>query len=180
MLLDLITTLVSEFSKTLVGIAPYVVAAAILFPVLSWRFACNSGQPWWRRDGLATDVCYWFVIPVFTRFLRIGLMAAGAALLFGIHGAQELVAFYDNGHGPVAELPFWIQVLIYLLVSDFLLYWIHRLFHGVALWRYHAIHHSPEDVDWISAARFHPINLTLGTVLVDVVLLLAGTAPAVL
>src|SRR5262249_54020970 len=32
----------------------------------------------------------------------------------------------------------------------------------------------------ISAARFHPVNLCLGTVLVDVVLLLAGIAPAVL
>jgi len=34
--------------------------------------------------------------------------------------------------------------------------------------KYHAIHHSSEDLDWISAARFHPVNLFLGTILVDV------------
>jgi len=71
-------------------------------------------------------------------------------------------------------------VIAYLIASDFLLYWSHRLFHGARMWKYHAIHHSSEDLDWISAARFHPVNLCLGTVLVDVVLLLAGIAPAVL
>ena len=42
---------------------------------------------------------------------------------------------------------------------------------AAGFWKYHAIHHSSEDVDWISAARFHPVNLLLGTIGVDVVLL---------
>jgi sterol desaturase/sphingolipid hydroxylase (fatty acid hydroxylase superfamily) len=177
---ELIASIAVSFGKTLIGIAPYVAVAAVVFPILSVWFACNSLTPWWRRRELVTDLCYWFVIPIFTRFMRIGLMVLGAALLFGIYAAEDIVAFYDNGHGPLAELPFWIQLGIYLVVSDFILYWSHRLFHGVRLWKYHAIHHSPEDVDWISAARFHPVNLTLGAVLADVVLLLAGIAPAVL
>jgi sterol desaturase/sphingolipid hydroxylase (fatty acid hydroxylase superfamily) len=35
-------------------------------------------------------------------------------------------------------------------------------------------------VDWISAARFHPVNLLLGTIGVDVVLLMAGISPNVM
>ena len=56
----------------------------------------------------------------------------------------------------------------------------HRGYHGANLWKYHAVHHSSEDLDWISAARFHPVNILLGTVLVDVALLLAGISPNVM
>jgi sterol desaturase/sphingolipid hydroxylase (fatty acid hydroxylase superfamily) len=48
------------------------------------------------------------------------------------------------------------------------------------MWKYHAIHHSSTELDWISAARFHPINILFGTVLVDVALLLAGISPNVM
>ena len=54
------------------------------------------------------------------------------------------------------------------------------MFHGGAFWKYHAIHHSSEDLDWISAARFHPVNLFLGTIAVDVILLMAGISPNVM
>ena len=104
----------------------------------------------------------------------------GAAWLFGITTAEGLVAFYDDGHGPLAQLPLWLQAAIFLVASDFMMYWIHRAFHRPAMWKYHAVHHSSEDLDWISAARFHPVNIFLGSVLVDVVLLLAGISPNVL
>ena len=69
---------------------------------------------------------------------------------------------------------------IFLVGSDFMMYWIHRAFHRPTLWKYHAVHHSSEHLDWISAARFHPINIFLGSVATDVVLLLAGISPNVL
>ena len=52
--------------------------------------------------------------------------------------------------------------------------------HGAVLWKYHAVHHSSEELDWISAARFHPVNLFLVGSLVDVALLLAGISPNVM
>jgi sterol desaturase/sphingolipid hydroxylase (fatty acid hydroxylase superfamily) len=42
------------------------------------------------------------------------------------------------------------------------------------------VHHSSEDLDWISAARFHPINILFGSIAVDVILLLAGISPNLL
>ena len=64
-------------------------------------------------------------------------------------------------------------MVIFLVGEDIILYWTHRLFHGRRMWRYHAVHHSSEELEWISAARFHPINLFLGSVTADVVMLLA-------
>jgi sterol desaturase/sphingolipid hydroxylase (fatty acid hydroxylase superfamily) len=154
-------------------------ALAAVFTVLTWFWACNPGRPWWRKPDIVTDLCYWFFIPVITRYLRIGLLIVGAALLFGITTADGLIAFYDNGHGPLAALPLTVQMVLFLVGEDFILYWTHRCFHGERMWKYHAVHHSSEELEWISAARFHPVNLFLGSVFADVALLLAGISPNV-
>ena len=160
--------------------------AAILLPlgavfaVLTHFWACNSGRPWWRKRGLATDLCYAFIVPLLIRYVRIALIVVGAAVLFGITTSDEILAFYENGHGPLAQMPIWLQAAVYLVGADIWMYWMHRAFHGPAIWRYHAIHHSSTDLDWISASRFHPVNIALGSVMADVVLLWAGVSPNVL
>ena len=165
---------VEMLGQTIAKVVPVTIALALVFTVLTHFWACNPGKPWWRKRELVTDICYWFFVPLFARVFRIGLLVLGAGLLFKIHDADELIAFYDNGHGPLSALPLWLQAILFLVLSDFMLYWLHRMFHGGGFWKYHAIHHSSEDVDWISAARFHPVNLLLGTIGVDVVLLMAG------
>jgi sterol desaturase/sphingolipid hydroxylase (fatty acid hydroxylase superfamily) len=170
---------VLDVSHSLVKGVPITIAVAAVFTILTWFWACNPGRAWWQKRDLVTDLCYWFFIPVITRFLRIGMLIVGAALLFRITTADGLVAFYDNGHGPLAALPLVAQMLIFLIGEDIILYWTHRLFHGEKMWKYHAVHHSSEELEWISAARFHPINLFLGTVFADVVLLVAGISPNV-
>ncbi len=166
--------------QTVLKIVPISIALGIVFALLTHWSACNPGPPWWRKREIATDVCYWFLIPLATRFVRIGLMVMGAAYIYNIHGADDLIKFYDDGFGPLAQMPLWGQALFFLVASDFLTYWIHRAYHGGGLWKYHAVHHSSEDLDWISAARFHPVNIFLGAVLVDVGLLLAGISPNVM
>jgi sterol desaturase/sphingolipid hydroxylase (fatty acid hydroxylase superfamily) len=175
-LLSVLAGVGQTFTKTL----PISFALAVAFTGLTWFWACNPGQPWWRKSDLITDLCYWFFIPVITRYLRIGLLIVGAAALFRITTADGLIAFYDNGHGPLAALPLVVQMAIFLIGEDFILYWTHRLFHGRRMWRYHSVHHSSEELEWISAARFHPVNLFLGSVAADVVMLLIGVSPNVL
>jgi sterol desaturase/sphingolipid hydroxylase (fatty acid hydroxylase superfamily) len=48
------------------------------------------------------------------------------------------------------------------------------------LWRYHAVHHSPEHLDWVSAFRFHPVNTLFHSVLADIVMLLCGVPASVI
>jgi len=166
--------------QTIEKVVPITIVLALVFTVLSHFSACNPAAPWWRKRELVTDIVYWFFVPVFARVFRIGLMVLGASVVFKIHDADELIAFYDDGHGPLAQLPLWVQAALFLLLSDFMLYWLHRMFHGGGFWKYHAIHHSSEDLEWISAARFHPVNLLIGTISVDVILLMAGISPNIM
>jgi sterol desaturase/sphingolipid hydroxylase (fatty acid hydroxylase superfamily) len=45
-----------------------------------------------------------------------------------------------------------------LVATDFAQYWLHRAFHGCALWPFHAVHHSAPDVNWTTTFRTHPVN----------------------
>jgi sterol desaturase/sphingolipid hydroxylase (fatty acid hydroxylase superfamily) len=179
MLLE-IFSVIEIAGETLLKIVPITLLIALVFTALSYWSPANPGRPWWHKREIVTDVLYWFLIPLMARFVRIGLLVLGAALIFDINGPDALIAFYMHGHGPLSELPLWVQMIVFLLVSDFLLYWIHRGFHRPAMWKYHAVHHSSEELEWISAARFHPVNIFLGTVAVDVILLLAGISPEVM
>ena len=150
-----------------------------MFTLLSWLSPCNAGRPWWHKRGLATDLAYWVFVPVFSRYLRIWVTVMGTMLIFGITNGDAISHFYDHGHGALGRLPLWEQGVIYLVATDLTLYWIHRAFHDGFLWKYHAVHHASKDVEWISAARFHPVNLALGTCAVDIAALLCGISPEV-
>ena len=53
-----------------------------------------------------------------------------------------------------------LQITFALALGDLGVYLIHRLQHTVRwLWRFHAVHHSAEDMDWLIGLRFHPIDL---------------------
>jgi sterol desaturase/sphingolipid hydroxylase (fatty acid hydroxylase superfamily) len=84
---------------------------------------------------------------------------------------------YWNGFGPLSQLPFWLQMVLVFLLADFLSYWQHRMFHLAPFWPTHAVHHSSENLDWLSATRFHPFN-EIGAQLVYVTPLIAlGFSP---
>ena len=167
--------------ETIAKVIPVTFMLAVVFTVLEHFWACNPGAPWWRKREIVTDICYWFFVPVFARTMRIGLLIVTAGIVFNIHDADELIAFYDNGHGPLAQLPLWVQGVLFLVLSDFMLYWLHRLFHGGGFWKYHAIHHSSEEI-WTGFRRPASIRSIsmLGTIGVDVVLLMAGISPNVM
>ncbi len=162
---------------TIWHVLPWLVGMGVVFSLLSRLSPCNEGKPWWEKRGLVTDLCYWIFAPIFTRYLRIWVTVFATLWIFHISDGQKIAEFYDNGHGPIATLPLWSQAIIYLVATDFLLYWIHRGFHRGMLWKYHAVHHASKDLEWISASRFHPVNLALGTAAVDVAALLSGISP---
>src|SRR5258708_19328860 len=112
---------------TIEKVVPITIVLALVFTVLSHFWACNPAAPWWRKRELVTDIVYWFFVPVFGRVFRIGMMVLGAALVFDIHDADAVIAFYDDGHGPLAQLPLWVQAVLFLLLSHFILYCLHPL-----------------------------------------------------
>src|ERR1700689_1802936 len=111
---------VEMLGQTIVKAVPVTIALALVFSVLAHYWSCNPGTPWWRKRELVTDICLLFFRPMFGRVMRIGLLVLGAGVIFRIHDADELIAFYDNGHGPLSELPLWLQAGLFLLLSDFM------------------------------------------------------------
>ncbi len=156
-----------------------MIAACTALALFSGQ-ACNPGKVWWRSRDLLLEIGYFITLQCIAPYLSRGLLIAIATLAMTFASPDEIADYVQNGRGPVSGLPFWWQVAFYLLAADFLMYWTHRLFHGASLWRYHAIHHSAEDVDWSTAFRFHPLNICFHTYLSDAVMLYAGVSPAVL
>jgi sterol desaturase/sphingolipid hydroxylase (fatty acid hydroxylase superfamily) len=69
----------------------------------------------------------------------------------------------------VGNLPFLIQLPLAIVVADLSQYATHRAFHAIPfLWRFHAIHHSIETMDWVAGSRSHYVDilLTRGLILI--------------
>jgi sterol desaturase/sphingolipid hydroxylase (fatty acid hydroxylase superfamily) len=163
---------IMTFGDSCLETLSWMAALAVGFGPLVWWMPCNRGMFWWKDARAAgTDLLYWFVAPLFARVGRVLMLAAGLALCFGGK---------PGGFALVAGLPLWQQCLAILLIQDVLLYWIHRVFHTRLAWRFHAVHHSPTVLDWMSAARSHLVNFLLSFVLADVVVLLLGFSPEAL
>ncbi|MDE3059742.1 MAG: sterol desaturase family protein [Pseudomonadota bacterium] len=148
----------------------------VTFTLLGRLLPCNPGQAWWRKDSW-TDIAYFFILPVFTRFVRILFIGAGVFFIFRSQSNDSIQHYLRSGYGPLGALPLWLQAAAVFLLSDLLLYWTHRWFHGRTMWRFHAIHHSSSHVDWLSTYRFHPVNVWLTFTLVDVLMLFLGFSP---
>lgn len=59
-------------------------------------------------------------------------------------------------------MPIVAQSLMFLVVHDFYIYWFHRWQHSnTYLWRLHEAHHSTVDVDWLSGARSHSLEIVI-------------------
>ena len=59
----------------------------------------------------------------------------------------------------IQKQPWFLQAIEVIILSDFLIYWGHRIQHRVDfLWRFHKVHHSAEHLDWLAAHREHPLD----------------------
>lgn len=60
------------------------------------------------------------------------------------------------------EMPYWLAVVVAVVVLDFVIYLQHVMFHAVPLlWRLHMMHHADLDYDVTTGVRFHPIEIIL-------------------
>ena len=124
-----------------------------------------------RRPLAALDVRYALVNPLLN---VVGITFAVAVALVSLAWLPGLAL-----RPLVSMLPGWATITLAVVLFDMLTYWGHRWMHEVPqLWRFHAIHHSTEHLDWISGFRLHPLD---GIVIAPpaVFLLVAGIEPEV-
>jgi len=131
-----------------IALLALLIALAIVFGVIErlWRSVPSKGVL--RRERL-TDVLYWFFTPWVSR--TISMIAVGIAVAL-------LALFAKPSHAWFVAQPVALQIVELLIAAELLGYFAHRLFHGAALWPFHAIHHSSTDLDWLAATRLHPFN----------------------
>jgi sterol desaturase/sphingolipid hydroxylase (fatty acid hydroxylase superfamily) len=75
--------------------------------------------------------------------------------------------------------PFWVQLVLVVLLYSFLRYSVHRLQHRIGfLWNLHSYHHSVTDLKASNTFVSHPIDYSLRNVLPPVILGFVGFDPA--
>jgi sterol desaturase/sphingolipid hydroxylase (fatty acid hydroxylase superfamily) len=71
-----------------------------------------------------------------------------------------------------------VSFLIYLVVLDFIDYWLHRAQHGIQwLWELHAVHHSQRHMTYWSDQRNHLLEDLIRDAALAAIALLIGVAP---
>jgi sterol desaturase/sphingolipid hydroxylase (fatty acid hydroxylase superfamily) len=110
----------------------------------------RATQRYWRR-GYATDLLHFLIGPF--------LITLGAALLLGLLGAVASNALPMRVRAAFGAQPWSLQLVEIVLASELGQYWVHRASHRVKwLWKFHAVHHSTVELDWLAAHRQHPIE----------------------
>lgn len=136
------------------------------------------------RTGRRTDIAYYFLNATITKaasgvLVAIAVIAIARALGMSVtvdqlRGIVERDTF-------VTRQPLLLQGIELIVIADFIGYWMHRAFHfQPAMWRYHAIHHSSRQVDWLAAVRVHPFNDVVTNLAQALPLLLLGFSGATL
>ncbi len=82
--------------------------------------------------------------------------------------------------GIISPWPIGAQLLFFLVEHDLYIYWFHRWqHHSPVLWRIHEAHHATDEVDWLSGARSHSIEILINQGIEFGALILLGASPAV-
>lgn len=93
--------------------------------------------------------------------------------------AAQIAHQYSLGLFNNISFPYWITVLLCVLLLDLAIYLQHLVFHRVPLlWRLHRVHHADQDIDLTTGSRFHPIEILLSVWIKIVVVFFLG-APAI-
>lgn len=103
-------------------------------------------------------------------------LAISAILIYANYHASHFDwALNEDLQAFVKSMPIILQVVLIILLADFVLYWEHRLFHEVkVLWPVHAVHHSVENLDWLAGSRGHFVQVFSERAMVMVPLYLIG------
>ena len=76
------------------------------------------------------------------------------------------------------DWPYWIKVVVALLVLDLAIWAQHLASHKMPVfWRLHQVHHADRDIDVTTAVRFHPVEIGLSMLWKIVVVVPLGASP---
>jgi sterol desaturase/sphingolipid hydroxylase (fatty acid hydroxylase superfamily) len=125
------------------------VFAAVFVPIE--RFFALHRQKIFRKE-IAVDLGYYFL-----NGLLPGLML-GPPISVAVLAIHQVVP--GGVLGAIAGWPIWLKACATMAVGETAYYWAHRLSHQIPfLWRFHAVRHSAEQMDFLVNTRMHPVDL---------------------
>jgi len=130
----------------LLGLSIAVFSLELMAP---WR----KGQPRLRKD-FWLDAFY-----MLFNFFLFSLVIYNAVSDVAVHLFRDMLAAVGIRNLVAVEVlswPVWSQLVVLLVVRDFIQWNVHRLLHHVPrLWELHKVHHSVEQMGFAAHLRYH-------------------------
>lgn len=126
------------------------ISAAIFIPIELF-LPKRLNQPKFHAEW-KTDLVYFIISHLLIQVTGI-IVQQPAVFIFQNVGLSGL-------HEWVGNIWFVPQLFLALFVSDLFQWTGHYIFHKVPfLWRFHSVHHSTKDIDWLAGSRTHFVDL---------------------
>lgn len=126
-----------------------VILSAIFIPLERFFAIAHNDRP---RSPVKGEIGYYFLnnlLPPLLIAMPLAALAAGARALL----PEAWLAL-------IRGLPFAATLGIALILSEIGGYWGHRLSHEwPILWQFHARHHQPAHVNWLTNTHAHPVDM---------------------
>ena len=160
----------------LIGLLQIAVMLAVIGPLQRWR----PVEPVTDRLAVRTDVIYTVIHRLgFFRCVLFFTIDPWVDELLGEMRTAGFGTFHLEDVWPgVTDGP-WTSFLIYLVVFDFLNYWLHRAQHQFnPWWALHAVHHSQRQMTQWTDNRNHLLDDVLHALIWVMVAQVIGIAPS--
>jgi len=139
--------------------------------VLERKFPYRPGLKIFR-EGFWVDLVWYTLIQSY--FLQI--------IIFKFIGEPLDARLHLSPLHVLAAWPVFWQVVLFLVMHDFYIYWFHRWqHHSKILWKTHEAHHSNKDVDWLAGSRSHVLEILINQSVefIPIIILLGPQSPVI-
>ena len=166
------TALSEEETSVSLGLDYFVLellVLALLFVPMERLHALHEQKIF--RVGWQTDLKYFFMG-------HVGVQLISLVTLVPVQMAIKATVRWQL-HDVVGAQPIVLQIIELLLLVDLVSYWIHRAFHSIPfMWKFHAIHHSSLQMDWLAGSRTHIVDVIVNRALGSLPIFLLGFSPS--
>jgi sterol desaturase/sphingolipid hydroxylase (fatty acid hydroxylase superfamily) len=139
-----------QLALEIVRLCGWLVLLLAVFAPLERAFGLHPQSVF--RKTFGADLVYYFLGGLVPKLLLVAPLTLFAVALHRF----EPALFYSWAAG----IPTWMRLTAAMVVGEVGAYWGHRWSHEVPfLWRFHVIHHSAEELDWLVNSRAHPVDL---------------------
>ncbi len=159
----------TKFAYDVLRLVCWLVILVAIFVPMERLFGLHPSKIFRKQVGV--DLAWYFI----NSLLPAAILAIPLAIL------ARLLSGFDPGgfYSMVAAWPIWVRLGLAFVVNDIGAYWGHRASHTFpVLWRFHAVHHSAEQLDWLVNTRAHPFDMVFTHFSGLVPVFLLGLVPA--